>query len=250
MKMYKPLSKRVVQCAECDEEFSTQYNLKIHFEKQHPGKLCRVKGQTFLNFSAPSKRGYDGNQVQNAEERNEAESSVSTVANTSNHRRNEDNAIRGDLEHQQTEPVSASTSSSSNHLLEQMQILLDELKFKDSGSNDGGKLRGQHVIDSHSTQVVYDHEIVDRIKVCVSLNDLQTIIKETFSVDRINEFMLCKTCISNPENIFLGSGKQNVVGAFSIQGVEYEKERVQSRPLRHLKENLINHLKHTDASKV
>ena len=45
----------------------TSYN-RVHIERSHPGKICRAKGQTLLDFSAPSKRKHDGTEAQNEKE--------------------------------------------------------------------------------------------------------------------------------------------------------------------------------------
>ena len=52
--------------------------------------------------------------------------------------------------------------------------------------------------------------------------------------------MQCNMCSSNEEIV---DCQQKVPGIFRVQDVEYEKETVQSRRLRNLKRDLINHLK-------
>ena len=46
------LSRGSVRCAECDEKLSSQHNLKIHFHRNHPGKLAPKA------FHLLHKRGY------------------------------------------------------------------------------------------------------------------------------------------------------------------------------------------------
>ena len=82
-------------------------------------------------------------------------------------------------------------------------------------------------------------------------------MKDTFAFDKINQVVSCRTCIKDAEFNFLDflekkQKQQNMAGVFSAQGVENEKERVQSRPLRHLKEALVAHFskathQHNDA---
>ena len=68
-------------------------------------------------------------------------------------------------------------------------------------------------------------------------------MNEIFFVDRVNMVLFCKTCIPVPENAILGEKQGVTPGVFSLEDIEYEKEKVQSRNLRRLKERLIKHLK-------
>ena len=84
----------------------------------------------------------------------------------------------------------------------------------------------------------YELELENRIKVCVCLKDIENLLTSSFSVDRIDEVLICNACIVNPENILLRDQNHTVPGLFGLQGVEHEKEQVQSRQLRHLKEHI------------
>ena len=75
------------------------------------------------------------------------------------------------------------------------------------------------------------------------MKDIENLLTSSFSVDRIDEVLICNACIVNPENILLHDQNHTVPGLFRLQGVEHEKEKVQSRQLRHLKEHMISHLK-------
>ena len=56
LKVSESLSRRTQICAECDQPFSNANNPERHFDRAHPGKICRPKGRNLLNFSVPSKR--------------------------------------------------------------------------------------------------------------------------------------------------------------------------------------------------
>ena len=45
----KPLSRRSITCKECGKIIERFENLKIHYERKHPGKSCMVKGQSSMS---------------------------------------------------------------------------------------------------------------------------------------------------------------------------------------------------------
>ena len=49
----KPLSKRSVICAICENTCANRKNLEIHFDRCHPNEKCLAKGQTQLTFISP-----------------------------------------------------------------------------------------------------------------------------------------------------------------------------------------------------
>ena len=80
---------------------------------------------------------------------------------------------------------------------------------------------------------------------CSYLAELQSSLKDTFAFGSINQVVSCRTCIEDAEFNFLHflekkQKQQKMVGVFSAQGVENEKERVKSRPLPHVKESLVS----------
>ena len=220
----KSLSRPAVTCNECDAKVSHQGNLKVHYERQHPGKLCRAKGQSVLNFSiAPKRARTDDTDSAEVEQSFEAEI-VAACSGTSDQ---EGSRIRKD--------------GNSTDLLNQMQSLLDALKVQDGqGSSQLRATCPQDVNIDKSDN--FDLDVVDRVRVCASLKDIEEILKSSFLVDKINQFAACNACVPNPENQLFRS-QQNLPGLFKVEGVEYEKEKIQSRELRHLKEHMISHLK-------
>ena len=62
IKYERSLSRRTKIYAECDQPFSNANNLKRHFERAHPGQICRPKGQNLPKISVPSKRKHDVNE--------------------------------------------------------------------------------------------------------------------------------------------------------------------------------------------
>ena len=226
------LSRRSITCAECDEELSNQYNLKVHFQRNHPGKIIRAKGQSFLSFTpAPHKRL----RTEGVDKEPEPETSNPETSNSTSDR----SSLSADTRTSQDDQNKQSTGTNSQLVLEQIQSLLNTLNMNEKekrpsdrrAEDDGTKLECKHEHD----------KIENRIKICASLKDIVTIMNETFFVDRVNDVLFCKTCIPNPENAFVGDN-QIGPGVFSLQDVEYEKEKVQSRQLRRLKERLIKHL--------
>ena len=49
------------KCVECDQPFSNANNQR-HFERAHPGQICRPKGQNLPKISVPLKRKHDANE--------------------------------------------------------------------------------------------------------------------------------------------------------------------------------------------
>ena len=45
----KPLSRRSIACKECGTVFERFENLKVHYERKHPGKACMAKGQSSIS---------------------------------------------------------------------------------------------------------------------------------------------------------------------------------------------------------
>ena len=225
------LSRRAQACADCDQSFSNLNNLKVHFERCHPGKKCRPKGQTMLNFSNPLKRSYDGDPTHYDKE---TESSPPPAEDST----------------QETQQVSKTMSSSSSSfhiketdisLMERMQSVIDQFKNKEMNSTsiDNKTVNEEELLtgnDNNQCQIIINETEI-RIKVCASLKDIEVVLASDFSVDKVNEVVRCITCITD------FTVNQNTPGIFKTHNVEYEKENVQSRQLRHLKEHMIAHLK-------
>ena len=124
-----------------------------------------------------------------------------------------------------------SESSRNSQLLDQMQSLLNELKLKEKGSSRNEEKSLTIAVDKSNLEEE-NVEQENRIKVCASLKDIETILKASFFLDWNNQVLLCKICIPNPDRIFVDPAKQTV-GIFKIHDVEYERERVQSKQFRH-----------------
>ena len=85
-------------------------------------------------------------------------------------------------------------------------------------------------------------ELEDRIKVCKSIKDFENILNETFKVDKIKKKLICITC-SNSTKPSDKECSHDVLGIFSLEGVEEEKMTSKSRRLRNLQSNLSSHIK-------
>lgn len=225
--MSESLSRRTQTCAECNQPFSNANNLKRHFERAHPGKICRPKGQNLLNFSVPAKRKHDVNEP--VEENNSG-------------RINSDAKNEGDDEPQRS--ISQETDVS-HSLLQELQSVIDQYKTRELISSSENK---RNVCVAREGQVagsswcneerhVGESEVGERLRVCYCLNDIETLLSDYFVVGRFDEIVRCLTCV--PDSIV---HQEASVGIFKCRGVEYERENVQSRNLRHLKEHMNTHL--------
>ena len=229
------LSRRTKYCAECNESFSTTNNLKTHFERIHGNKPYREKGQTLLNFSAPSKRKYD--EIQENKESNPSETPLLEEID------------HPDVTHDYTPNTVHSPTRSHEtdlSLLQQIQSVIDRYKtreFSNSTVNEGkvNVIPNTQVVGSSQCDLVHvhDEDVVDRIRVCSSLRNIEDFLKESFMVDRVDDIVRCITCV--PDTVI----NHVSPGVLKSHSVEYEKENVQSRSLRHLKENMIKHLRST-----
>ena len=128
-------------------------------------------------------------------------------------------------------------------LLQQIQSVIDQYKtpeFSISTMNERkvSVTADTQVVGSSQCDLVHVHDkdVVDRIRVCSSLRDIEDFLKESFMVDRVDDIVRCITCV--PDTVI----NHTSPGILKSHSVEYEKENVQSRNLRHLKENMINHL--------
>lgn len=227
--MSNSLSRRTVTCYDCNEDISSLYNLKIHYERQHPGKQCRQKGQSLLNFSTASKRKHDGDR---------AESNDSMLSKPAENEPTGGASSISSLDNSFTQCLSKPQSVDSS-LLEQMQSILDALK-----SQLGGSISNQN----ENPKCECDPELADRIQICAALKEIQAVLGEDYTIDRVNEILICKLCVPIPANITT-ERTQNTPGIIKIQEVENTKQKVQSRELRNLKTHLIHHLK-TDTHKI
>ena len=159
--MDRSLSRRSVQCAECNEGFSSPYNLKVHYFSKHPGKQCRQKGQTVLDFSAGVKRSRDESQESSVlsssssqvTSRKDAESPPA-IASTN---MNKTSATQVKPGNPSIKTESSSTrSSGSAHIIDQIQVLLNELKVEEKCPVDTQKL----------IETTVSNDIVESIRTC------------------------------------------------------------------------------------
>ena len=122
--MDKSLSRRGFQCAECNDEF-------VHYFSKHTGKKWRVKGQTVIDFSARVKRSHDESSVpSNSSQvttREDAESSPAIASTNTN--KTSATQVKPGNPSIKTES-SSMRSSGSAHIIDQIQVLLNELKVK------------------------------------------------------------------------------------------------------------------------
>ena len=237
--MSASLSRRTGICAECEIESSSTYTLKIHFQRYHPGKVCRAKGQSFLSFSATTKRKRDDDILPSpdpvAPESKEKQDPVDdkTDAKSEEIPSTSSSTVQGNYTLPQGDP---------NSLLEEIQHILEKWELRSTSSNTNIETKCEQGAEMKEKDTYYELELENRIKVCVCLKDIENLLTSSFSVDRIDEVLICNACIVNPENILLHDQNHTVPGLFGLQGVEHEKEKVQSRQLHHLKEH-ISHLK-------
>ena len=252
-------------CFDCDEELSNYFNLGIHYERQHPGKPCRQKGQSLLNFSTGTKRKNEGEKVSES-----CSTSLTVLTHTSSLQSNnsETTSFSGDAEtpfspvNEESTIVShVSTRTSDNlsspnnnlhetqtllydnDLLQQMQSLLDALKLQSSDGNSSMEVAVKENVpsDTKSNLSNADEELVNRIQMSTSLKEIEAVLDDDFSVDRICDRLICNLCITDIENI--SSHKQSIPGLFTINDVENTKQKTQSRELRNLKTHLVSHIK-------
>ena len=238
--MSASLSRRTVICAECEIEIPSTYNLKIHFQRYHPGKVCRAKGQSFLSFSATTKRKRDDDILLSpdpvAPESKEKQDPVDDKTDA----KSEEIPTTSSSNEQENYTLS---QDDPNSLLEEIQHILEKWKLRSTSSNTNIETKCEQGAEMKEKDTYYELELENRIKVCVCLKDIENLLTSSFSVDRIDDVLICNACIVNPENILLHDQNHTVPGLFRLQGVEHEKEKVQSRQLRHLKEHMISHLK-------
>ena len=117
--MDKSLSRRAVQCAECNEEFSSQFNLKSHYGLKHPNKPCLVKGQTVLNFATGSKRKHDGTQTNILREKDDSTSApTSTASNKKMESPIPETTATVTVKPEHLQQISCSSNNSSTHVLD------------------------------------------------------------------------------------------------------------------------------------
>ena len=211
----KRLSHRPIVCFDCGEVISWGFNLQKHYERNHPGKPCREKGQTQLNFSLKRKLGE--NIVRGASVISSQLSVISSGSSVISSGSSETLVTSVTIPHEDATqssvlPVlpSASPAQSSvlnsnaleicdDDLLQQMQSLLDQLKLR---SSDGNSCNNDSILDKgeSSRHVSLQNsdgvdELVNRVKMCVCLNELEVILGEDFTIDRIFETLICNTCV-------------------------------------------------------
>ena len=267
----KRLSHRPIVCFDCGEVISWGFNLQKHYERNHPGKPCREKGQTQLNFSLKRKLGENivrGASVTSSQ--SSVKSSGSSISSESSVISSGSSVISSGssvissgssetlvtsvtIPHEDAtqssvlavlpsaSPAQSSVLNSNaleicdDDLLQQMQSLLDQLKLR---SSDGNSCNNDSILDKgeSSRHVSLQNsdgvdELVNRVKMCVCLNELEVILGEDFTIDRILETLICNTCVPDFA-IEKNQQKRNIPGIIKILDVESTKQKTQSREFR------------------
>ena len=107
-----------------------------------------------------------------------------------------------------------------------MQCLLDALKLHSTTSKTckGNEVLPEEKSISGTPCLDIDAELVNRVQICASLNEIDVVLGEDFSADPVCETLICKLCVPNVET--QPELKHNVAGTIGTHDVENTKQGI------------------------